>query len=337
MGDKCRNIIKYVLNAFAILALVILFVWAWSDINAESTVDPDIPKQKRFDVIEKDIYIDGVLYNNWELKYPIYASGGKSYVPIDDDCCIIKELLENQDNDFQKETGVCGYHFEVDGNPIDLDDYVLMDNGKSYCAVRSLMKIGVLDASFKQTGFYISTDKNIKAEEYSESNPNEDYIKGRVAYILSQNPKLSEATAYHLEYLFRHAAACTTMAEPDLLLVMARLESNFNADIGTRVVGLMQVMLKYAQRKGYTYKDLCDPHINLHYGAGYISDRLEYFGGDEIKALSAYNLGLIPVILTDTYSTAYAQRVLSARQKMYTWLEKNNYSTDQFVERIELN
>ncbi len=337
MENKGKSIIKYFLSALATTALIFLFVWAWCDIYHFETADPDIPRDVEFTAMQKDIYVDGALYNNWELELPFYIAGGKVYVPVDDNFSVILADACRQVNDFEPIYGTCGRHFEIDGAPLDLDDYVVMSNGQIYCAIRALRSLGYLDAEFTNTGFYISTDDGIKAEEYAKANPNIKYIEGRIAYMRYLNPSLPDSTALYYEYLFRHAASCTGSASSDLLLVMTRLESNFNADIGTRAIGLMQVLLKYAERKGYTYEDLCDPHINLHYGATYISDRLEYFHGDEVKSLSAYNLGLIPVLLTNNYSTAYAERVLSARGGMYSWLKKNNFGNEEFVEYIELD
>ena len=337
MESKSRSIIKYLLSALAIIALIFLFVWAWCDMYFYESEDPDIPTRKGFDCLTLDIYIDGQLYNNWELELPFYVTYGRMYVPVDENFSVILRDKGIQTNDLEPINGTIGYHTEINGHPINLNDYAVLDNGSTYCALRVLMDENYLDAVYDETGIYISTNKDIKAEEYLKANPNVNYINGRVAYIQSLNPSLDASQARRLEYLFRHVASCTSSASSDLLLVMTRLESNFNADIGNKAVGLMQVLFKYAQRKGYSYEDLCDPHINLHYGASYISDRLDYFHGDEIKSLSAYNLGLIPVLLTNNYSTAYAERVLSARSGMYTWLSKNNFGNEEFVEYIELN
>lgn len=58
--------------------------------------------------------------------------------------------------------------------------------------------------------------------------------------------------------------------------------------------GLCQVMGAVARERGFDrpfLSELCDPGLNLQYGAGLLAELLAWSGGDQPQALGAYNAG----------------------------------------------
>ena len=92
---------------------------------------------------------------------------------------------------------------------------------------------------------------------------------------------------------------------PSLVAAVIRNESSFRpaveSDVGAR--GLMQLMpetftwlMDYrGEENAYTADDLFDPSVNIDYGCYFLRYLLDYFHGDEICAVAAYNGGLSQV------------------------------------------
>lgn len=114
-------------------------------------------------------------------------------------------------------------------------------------------------------------------------------------------------------------AAQRNGVDPALLKGLIRQESNFdpNAGSGAGAVGLTQLMPGTASSLGVS--DPRDPAQSIEGGAKYLRQQLDAFGGDEAKALAAYNAGpgavrrfggVPPYAETQTY----VQRVLGYAQ-----------------------
>lgn len=79
--------------------------------------------------------------------------------------------------------------------------------------------------------------------------------------------------------------------DPALVMSVIQVESCFQpaAKSPQGAVGLMQIHPATARHLGL--KDPWDPASNLSAGIGYLSDLLDYFDGDHVLALAAYNAG----------------------------------------------
>jgi soluble lytic murein transglycosylase-like protein len=79
--------------------------------------------------------------------------------------------------------------------------------------------------------------------------------------------------------------------DPSLLKGLIRAESNFDPNAGSSAgaQGLTQLMPGTAAGLGVT--DVHDPAQAIEGGAKYLRTQLDAFGGDEAKALAAYNAG----------------------------------------------
>ena len=86
-------------------------------------------------------------------------------------------------------------------------------------------------------------------------------------------------------------AAAKHGVEPSLLKALIRQESNFNpaARSPAGASGLTQLMPATAASLGVT--DPTDPAQAIDGGAKYLRQQLDRFGGDQAKALAAYNAG----------------------------------------------
>ncbi|HEY6420706.1 MAG TPA: transglycosylase SLT domain-containing protein [Candidatus Binataceae bacterium] len=96
----------------------------------------------------------------------------------------------------------------------------------------------------------------------------------------------------------RNAAAQRGL-DPYLVLALARQESLFNpeANSSSDARGLMQLLPSTARRvaaqRGMAMEslNLYDPALNLELGTTYLKILLEMFGGDQFRAVAAYNAG----------------------------------------------
>jgi soluble lytic murein transglycosylase-like protein len=86
-------------------------------------------------------------------------------------------------------------------------------------------------------------------------------------------------------------AAQANGVDPALLKGLIRQESGFDptATSGAGATGLTQLMPSTAASLGVT--DPTDPQQSIDAGARYLRQQLDAFGGDETKALAAYNAG----------------------------------------------
>ena len=75
---------------------------------------------------------------------------------------------------------------------------------------------------------------------------------------------------------------------------------------------------------GYSVSALYDPHMNIQFGASYISRFLRSYSSPTI-ALTAYNAGPGRVA-SGEYSTAYAEHVLGHQQTILGWLRSRGCS-----------
>ena len=102
---------------------------------------------------------------------------------------------------------------------------------------------------------------------------------------------IDQQTAEYYEFLIRHTAAQYSYITPELLVAVIRTESNFSARVGTRVVGLMQVMAaehtdRCARLNAY---NLLDAKQNIRVGVDILAELIAYYDGDYKAALSFYN------------------------------------------------
>ena len=94
------------------------------------------------------------------------------------------------------------------------------------------------------------------------------------------------------------AAAARHALSVDLLLSVARAESNCRADAvsDAGAIGVMQLMPATARQLGV---DPRDPAQNIDGGAAYLRQLIDRFGGRIDLALAAYNAGPAPVARRD--------------------------------------
>ena len=113
--------------------------------------------------------------------------------------------------------------------------------------------------------------------------------------------------------------------DASLIKAVIHAESGFSPSAVSRVgaKGLMQLMDDTASQLGVT--DVFDPAQNIDGGARFLSQLLDRYDGDVIRALAAYNAGPTAVdrwqgVPPYGETQAYVQRVLGLRTKYREWM-----------------
>jgi soluble lytic murein transglycosylase-like protein len=110
-------------------------------------------------------------------------------------------------------------------------------------------------------------------------------VKPATPRFLDRNPRREEIAA-----MVRQLAPNYRL-DPELVLAVIEVESNFNAKALSpkQAQGLMQLIPATAKRFGVA--DPYDPHQNLQGGMAYLRWLLDHFNGDLKLALAGYNAG----------------------------------------------
>jgi len=106
----------------------------------------------------------------------------------------------------------------------------------------------------------------------------------------AKNPPQTNAQRQEIDALIAEAAQRYGL-DPNLVRAVVTAESDFDPQTISQAgaMGLMQLMPETATDMGV--KNPFDPAQNIEGGTRYLALMLERFGGDESKALSAYNWG----------------------------------------------
>lgn len=317
--------------------------------------------------LAKDIYIDGVLVNNYELRAPFAILNDKILVPLTEDVCdalgiyaywdpnktseiLIKPVTANHKGVFYSEYGWNLAPVMASAKPkatitiesgkekevvtVGSGEVVSFNDGEIiYIAISTLRDTELIELQTYYDdigGLYISTDSGIAPDRYV-SEENMSYIQGRCEYIQSRltNFTIGECSVY--EYLFRHEANVMNVEE-DLLLAMANTESGFYryAISSAGALGMMQVMASTAIANGIDPGDLFDVHTSIEFGAKYIRDAITNYG-DVKKALSAYNFGG-GAVLAGNFNYGYAETVLGRQNDLRNRCNNSGYSNEFLTE-----
>lgn len=143
-----------------------------------------------------------------------------------------------------------------------------------------------------------------------------NYIRFRVAERLELEP-IKIVDSFTADELAERAALRRKL-NPSLLRAIKHVESRGKAlaESPKGAIGLMQIMPANAKRCGLKhYSQLFDPETNIDCGAQIISEELNTYGGDAIKALIAYNGGPRAVKAGYPESVKYAQNVLATMSR----------------------
>ncbi|MBR0130189.1 MAG: transglycosylase SLT domain-containing protein [Firmicutes bacterium] len=215
----------------------------------------------------------------------------------------------------------------------DTDYYVPLDEDRPgqllyvrLSALEAVPEFGISSYYDPISGIYISSFADKTAEEMYKESGNPLYISGRAEYMKHIQRRLDTNTAYYMEYLFRKYAVFNDLDE-ELLIGLCRTESAYTLELHSTAIGIMQLMPNTVRGWGWTVEDVQSLEGNISFGSMYIKYMIDQFGGDRVRALSAYNKG-IGRVRGGSYETWYASRVLDYRQNIINWCEENGYSTE---------
>ncbi len=212
------------------------------------------------------------------------------------------------------------------------EDYIPIDSNRPgqvlyarLSALEAVPEFGISSYYEPVSGLYISASGDIPAADYFSKN-NADYMTGRAEYMKHIQKRLDTDTAYYMEYLFRKYAYINDVSE-ELLIGLCRTESAYTLELQSAAVGIMQLMPATVRGWGWTVEDVSTLEGNISFGSMYIKYMIDQFGGDEIRALSAYNQG-INRVRGGSYETWYAYRVLDYKDNIFSWCRQNGYSEE---------
>jgi hypothetical protein len=217
---------------------------------------------------------------------------------------------------------------ELSVREINMEDLpVLIKDKVIYLPIRVMTGDGGLgwDAYFDSyTGIYVSTKDGVPAKSYWKESESK-YNKGLASYIMKYNGSYSTGKAQELVQIFEEAAKTYNIDEK-ILMAVAHKESTFNptARGSSGSLGMMQVMPSTGARYGLSTDQLLDAETSINFGAMYLSERIDAYGGDLVKGFSAYNQGSVAVN-RGSYSTRYASRIIGAVDSINTYLTTNGY------------
>lgn len=105
--------------------------------------------------------------------------------------------------------------------------------------------------------------------------------------------------------------------DPLLVLAIMKTESSFKPHAVSRkgALGLLQIKPVAARAVHFEARQLLDPFVNVHIGIQYLSHLRHVLGRDQMRILTAYNMGPTRVRRLKNYSSHYARKVLSVYQK----------------------
>jgi soluble lytic murein transglycosylase-like protein len=179
------------------------------------------------------------------------------------------------------------YSFVVSANNVD-DDFIppVIDNE---------MRLALRQAMYGPDGF-------------------EDHIAAEV-WLTDMSNRLKRTLPdanYRLELLKTiHAEATRTGLQPELVLAVIQVESNFDrfaiSSAGAR--GLMQIMPFWIKELGHPDDNLFIPQMNLRYGTTILKYYIDKENGQTSKALARYN--------GSVGKTIYSRKVFNAQRKKW--------------------
>ena len=252
--------------------------------------------------------------------------------------------IKNSEADKNGEAGVS---FEMEGHPatrkVDLADLVknldkfdMMgfpvledEEGIIYLPLKALASPINFDWDIlarPNYGLAISTVKGVAAESLIDPGE-EKYYEGLAAYIRSRNQDIRPSVSQEYTFYFLNAARANDLPV-ERIMAIAQCESRFRSDIESRAgaLGMMQIMLKTGEGYGLSKDDLLNPQKNIDFGARYYAQLMEGYKGDEIRALSAYQMG-IPKENLGNYEPGYAHTILWAENTLEAFMVRNGYNT----------
>lgn len=165
-----------------------------------------------------------------------------------------------------------------------------------------------------------AAEKKAKAEAAKAAK----YKKGLAAYIRYINPSVSKTKSLNMAGYFIDKGEKYNVA-PEVLMAIAQNESTFytNARSPYGYKGLMQTSDALAKKYGYKPSSLYKAQVSIEVGARYLGSMKKQFK-TYTKAISAYAYGS-GAVKSGNYSTAIAKKVLKTRDKIESYLERNNY------------
>ena len=142
--------------------------------------------------------------------------------------------------------------------------------------------------------------------------------KGYLQFIANKNSKLSAHQRELIVSSVEKAAKKYNVRSSMIMAVMWK-ESTFQPSTKTGPChGLMQLHQSYC---GLSKSEIYDIEKNVLQGTRELASNLKKYGGNEVMALTAYNVG-VGNVARGNYKTVYAKNVLAKEQKIIAFVRK---------------
>lgn len=169
------------------------------------------------------------------------------------------------------------------------DEVAVLRNGFSIrCQRRE--QIGDITRLFTAEGYVDVPTQQIASFEVDQTPPVEEAKQAPDAGTTPAAQPVSVGTKLDLDQVIREASARQRL-DPDFVSSVIKAESDFypRAVSPKGAQGLMQLMPGTAAKLGVS--DPFDPVANVEAGTTYLSELLDLYNNDPIRALAAYNAG----------------------------------------------
>jgi soluble lytic murein transglycosylase-like protein len=177
-------------------------------------------------------------------------------------------------------------------------EIAVLRNGRTLSHLRR-EQMGEITRLYTNEGYIDVPTEQIASFEVEETPPSEPAnmvaaSPGQEPQPVSHHPAQSlpalAGDRVDLDALVREAGS-RRQIDPDFINSVIKAESNFHPRAVSRkgAQGLMQLMPATAAKLGV--RDPFDPKANVEAGTAYLSDLLDLYHDDPIKALAAYNAG----------------------------------------------
>ena len=245
----------------------------------------------------------------------------KVYVTCDikkkDDVYYILDEPATRKADFDKDEAS---KLDMLGFPV-LED----EEGVLYLPVKVFMESDIFKwdvISERNLGLLISTVEDVLASSFIDEEEMK-FNEGLSAYIRSRNPDIGLNKSQEYTFYFKNASMENNIPV-ERLMAISQCESRFRNDIESRAgaLGMMQILVKTGEGYGLSREKRISAVAFLSLGAMYYAQLIEGYRGDEIRALSAYQMG-IPKENQGGYTPSYANTILWAEKTLNNFLVNN--------------
>lgn len=325
-----------------------VFLLVFISLLSAATYAQDLEEVK---VFNKQVVLDGRIFENTTLQYPFLKKGNALYMPLDYSTLRALGYLSSWNKETKtfrvytdtnktytvRQSEVKWSDSSVANAPSDakfkwfenesLNGQLIQANGILYLSLSD----DVLSLCHWASSYHelLGLQMNFEGNDEAFADVDQAEILERDAlarFMMSKNKKLPYKEAR--EYVDTLIETSQTH-EIGKMWIMAILwqESWYDKQCEYKgAIGLMQIMGSTGRALGLTKEQLFDPHISISYGIKYLKNQVDAFNGNLELGILAYNQGPVRV-KKGNYKTGYLNQVKKKKKAVEKWV--NEYKLSQ--------